>query len=159
MWSGDALTRLDQPVFQFRTRFDLVAVEETVFALGSFAFDQLFREVPLSRVKPLVTQLSSAVPLAPGSAKVLEQKGLASARVRNRLRILMSRPHVKQITAKGLERVLRKNGISTSGIIANGRFVVDESRPTLLLELLDEDVWRGGFTGTLFASERKAPRE
>ena len=158
VFGGEGLIAVEQPLFQFRRWFEVLAIEQVVVASGTFAFDQLFREVPLGRVGAMAAQLAANLPLADGSAAMLEEAAMASARVRNRLRILLSRSHVALITIPRLRAELQRHGVAEDGIIGDGQMVFDPARPTLLLELLDEDLWRGGFSGTLFASERKAPR-
>jgi hypothetical protein len=156
----EGLRVADLPVFQFRPVFDLLIVADTVIASGYTTFDQLFRPVAVGRadaaVDELVNRLPKDLPLSMPSAANLKMAARRSPRVRNRLRVVLSKKYLDKLTPVAIRTELKRQKVDAKLFLDSDGLVVDPTRPMLVLSLLDEDLYRGGFSGELWVSERKA---
>lgn len=156
----EGLRVADLPVFQFRPIFDLLIAGGAVIAAGYTTFDQLFRPVAIGRadaaVDELVKRLPKKLPLSASSAESLKVAARRSPRVRNRLRVVLSKNYLDALTAAAIRTELRRQKVDAKVFLDGDDLVVDPARPMLVLSLLDEDLYRGAFSGELWVTERKS---
>jgi hypothetical protein len=155
----EGLRVADLPVFQFRPIFDLLVAGGAVIAAGYTTFDQLFRPVAIGRadaaVDELVKRLPKKLPLSASSAESLKVAARRSPRVRNRLRVVLSKKYLDALTATAIRIELKRQNVDAKLFLDGDDLVVDPARPMLVLSLLDEDLYRGAFSGELWVTERK----
>ena len=95
----EGLRVADLPVFQFRPVFDLMIAGGAVIAAGYTTFDQLSDRWRLAAaVDELVKRLPKNLPLSASSAESLKVAARRSARVRNRLRVVLSKKYLDALT-------------------------------------------------------------
>jgi hypothetical protein len=156
----EGLRAADVPVFQFRPIFDLLIAAGAVVATGYTTFDQLFRPVAIGRanaaVDELVKRLPKQLPLSAKSADSLKLAARRSPRVRNRLRVVLSKKYLDDLTPAAIRTELKRQRVPATLFLDSDGLVVDQRRPMLVLSLLDEDLYRGGFSGELWVTERKS---
>ncbi len=154
------LRKTEEPVFQFRPTFDLLIAGRTVITAGYSTFDQLFRLVAVERagaaVEDLVKRLPQALPLAKSAVIALKTAAERSPRVRNRLRVVLQKRYLDELTPKKVKDELTRQQVTESLFLKGDELIVDPKRPLLMLSLLDEDLYRGGFSGELWITERKS---
>lgn len=160
LFGQEGLRVADLPVFQFRPIFDLLIAGGAVIAAGYTTFDQLFRPVAIGRadaaVDELVKRLPKTLPLSSSSADSLKLAARRSPRVRNRLRVVLSKKYLDALTAAAIRSELKRQKVDAKVFLDGDELIVDPARPMLVLSLLDEDLYRGGFSGELWVTERKS---
>jgi hypothetical protein len=63
------------------------------------------------------------------------------------------------LTAAAIRTELRRQKVDTKAFLDGDAPVVNPKRPMLVLSLLDEDLYGGGFSGELWVTERKPRSE
>ncbi len=157
---GDALVRLETPVFAFDDRVDLVVLPEGVIVANLIAFELLFRgeAVLVQRLPEFVAEIAAHLPLADETAKELQERAATDSRLRRRLLSLHERGHLATVTLTDIRREAKAQGLDTTKLIKHGKLVIDEVDAGTLLKLLNEDLFTGGLSKMRFAVERKSAR-
>ncbi len=157
---GESLDRLDQPVFIFDERFDLILTPEGLVILNTTGFEQLFRDVAVLRVAipRWIGSITDKLPMDESSRQELEELAADNTRVRRRLRSLYERGYLKKVSIAALRREMRNQGLKPADFIKAGKLVVDRARAQALLEVLNEDLFTGGLSGTPYRVDRKSSR-
>ena len=154
---GEALARVDGPVFGFDEDVDLVVVDDEMLVLSQTAFAQLFRDQQALRalVPAWSKVLSDALPFADGAVDALVEKVLNDSRLRSRLESAATRPLP---TMAALRKAMEDSDIDPEDHIEDGKLVVTPTSVRDLLQVLNEDYFPGVFSGTLYRADRKTQR-
>ena len=157
---GDRLARVEGAVFQFDDAVDLVVTQTDVFVLSMTVYELLFRETePLTaRIPAYVGKIAASLPLDPDAHAGLQTLAAKSSRLRGRLRTLATRGYLPHVTIDALAESARRQNIDPGRLIRDGRLILDEDDPHLLLQVLNEDLYTGDLSMIQYAVDRKAAR-
>jgi hypothetical protein len=160
-WVEEQLTELDDPVLAFDPeRVDLIwSLPDAMVILDLAVFEFLLRDAPevIAKVPTKVAQLASAIPFGPGSADALTQASVADTRLRRRLLAITERGHLVGKNIDDLRRAFRHYGYSVPDFVDSSGLIVTADTAATVLQVLNEDILRGEFSGERFAAERKSP--
>lgn len=160
--AGGALARQQTPTMVVDDQYDMVITADGVLALNFRAFDALFRDAPeaLAIIPQRVHALAGHLPLAAGSAEALVDKAMRSVRVRRKVEAIVASGHLADVTVDMVEQELVDNGFDPEDWIENGELVITEDADVQpLLQVLNEDFFRGAFSSRGYRAERKTPRQ
>ena len=156
----DVLTKIDEDVFLFEDRVDLVVSQDKIVVFNQLAFEQWFRDTPVlqERVKDWIGGITDHLPLDGDGADRLADRCRTNSRLRRVLYSIQTRGHLKDVSIARIRRHIRSQGLDPSQLVKNGRLVFDDADPTTLLKLLNEDLFKGGLTDEPFVVDRKSRR-
>jgi hypothetical protein len=112
---GNALTKIDKPVFTLDDHFDLVIDEEGIAALSQNTFETLFRDVPAlqARIPDWIAAIGAARhPFAGDGADRLAARCATDGRLRKRVRAIAERGHLADVPAARIRDHIRELGRS-----------------------------------------------
>ena len=164
---GRALTRLRQalstiqePIFSFDGRVDMIIGPATVFVLDQKPFERLFRNIPeiLERVPEWLAEVTTSLPLAPEGLEDLQLHCERNSALLRRLRSIHERGHLAAVTIDDIRAEAERQGIDPDAVIEDGQLVTKHVSAATMLKLLNEDLMVGGLSGTRFEVDRKTPR-
>ena len=158
---GDRLARIEDPVFAFENRFDLVVTEEDIVVLSTKVYELLFRETePLTeRIPKYIGKIAASLNLDPQAEHDLQTLAAKSPRLQQRLRALSERDYIHRVTIDQVRAYIHKLGMDPERLIRDGQLVLDSTDPQLLLQVLNEDLYTGDLSGTSYAVDRKSARQ
>lgn len=161
IFAADHLDKYDEPVFQFRKTFDVVLVQSVLLVAGWPTFDALFRQVVEAQTGPMIDEFVKRMPqglrLSQAAIDVLKKEGLKRPRLRARVRGLLQKEYLSQLTPQLIEEEAARQQQDADYYIKAGELLVDKHHPTRLISLLDESLKWGPFSKKLFEVEHKAP--
>ncbi|GAB4001859.1 Kiwa anti-phage protein KwaB-like domain-containing protein [Nocardioides ultimimeridianus] len=155
--SGE-VTEVSEPLFAFDKTFDLIVTSDKVLILNKSGFDSLFRHsaVVLAKTPDWVTELAAHLPLAPGSDVLLNEALQRNQFHRNKFQAILKRPHIRSLTPADVEDGMRRHGLDPAVLMPGGQLVFDTPENTKqILNLLNEDLFKGEFSGDEFAAGSK----
>ena len=154
---GDTLTAIANPVFVVEDRFDLILRPDAIEIIAPKVFEALFYELTGvdARIRTWIRNLSRRLPMARPTIDLLTTACRSRARLRRRLHAIHERGHLGNVTMQQFRREVRRLGYQPARFVHNGRIAADEVDYGLLLQILNEDLFRGGLTDEEFAAERK----
>ncbi len=153
---ASAVEPLEAPVFSFDDHFDLVISAEGAIALDQKVFETVFKPLADEAVEGWVGQLTDCLPLAGNGARLLAERCTKSALLRRKLKTLVLSGHLRRLTPDDVRAQLQALKLPEREFIdGDGNLVFDRSRPGALLDLLNEDLTVGPFSGSLYRIDRK----
>lgn len=155
---GQTLSRLDDPVFVLESRFDVIVLPEGLAVLNGTPFEVLFRraEEMEDRVDTWAGAISEYIPIAGDGLQKLLEASRRSVRLEKRLRSIYDSGHLENVTLDQLKAAAEDQGLDVASLFSKDGLVITEKTDTLtLLAFLNEDLFKGGLTGTKFAADRK----
>jgi hypothetical protein len=155
------LDRVDTPLFTFDDRCDVVVTNDSVFVLSQNVYELLFEntEPVLERIPRHIEKIADALPLLDAEAGAqLNALALKSKRVRKQLRNLAHCSYLHKVTLERVREHMQEQGLEPDLLIRGDRLVLDATNPKLLVQVLDEQLFRGGFSGLPYLAPRKAVR-
>jgi hypothetical protein len=155
--SGE-VTKVTEPLLAFDKVFDLIVTSEKVLILNKNGFDSLFRHsaVVLAKTPEWVSELAGHLPLAPGSDVVLNEALQRNQFHRNKFQAILKRPHIEKLTPADVEASMKRHGLDPQVLMPGGQLVFDTPENTKqILNLLNEDLFKGEFSGDEFAAGSK----
>jgi len=157
---GDTLTTIDNPVFVVESSFDLILRPDVIDILRPAVFENLFYEMTGvdAKIRGWVTSISRALPMDRMTAGLLTAACRTKPRLRRRLQAIQERGHLANVTLAQFRREIRRHNLEVARFIKNGEISADEVNHGLLLQILNEDLFRGGLTDEEFEAERKTLR-
>lgn len=158
--SGE-VTEVTEPLFAFDKTFDLIVTGDKVLILNKSGFDSLFRHsaVVLAQTPDWVTELAAHLPLAPGSDALLNEALQRNQFHRNKFQAILKRPHIQKLTPADVEASMKRHGLDPKVLMPGGELVFDTPENTKqILNLLNEDLFKGEFSGDEFAAGSKRRR-
>lgn len=159
-FSGE-VTEVTEPLFAFDKVFDLIVTNEKVLILNKNGFDSLFRHsaVVLAKTPEWVKNLAAHLPLAPGSDAVLNEALQRNQFHRNKFQAILKRPHIQKLTPADVEASMKRHGLDPKVHMPGGELIFDTPENTKqILNLLNEDLFKGEFSGDEFAAGSKRRR-
>jgi len=156
---GDSLRAIETPLFLFEDRVDMVVGPTTILVLNQLAFEQWFRESPAigEHIVKWIDSITSLVPIGGDGPERLRAHAETNSRVRRLVRSISERDHLKDVPMSRIRRHIRAQGLDPDTMLDDGKLVLPDD-PTLVLKLLNEDLFLGGLTDRPFISDHKAPR-
>ena len=156
----DTLTEIEDPVFTFDERFDLIVSEDALAISNVRAFELLFRsdEVLTIHVRAYISHIASFVPLASTSIDAIEAECLRSVRLRRRLESLYRSEYLPDIRLEDVGSVATASGLVPASLIRDGHLHIAEADVEDALILLNDDFFTGGLSGIRFVADKKARR-
>lgn len=154
---GDALTRLEKPVFTIADSFDLVLYADRIAVIHEKPFQALFYDETgiNGKIEGWIEKIALGLPMEPDTKAKLTILCQRGPRLRLKLQAIEERGHLSSLTLSTFRSELRRLGIPVNRFIKGGKLVLAEKYERQLLEILNEDLFKGGFSGDDFAAERK----
>jgi hypothetical protein len=155
----DELSLMEDDPWQLHPRFDIVVGESGAYAFSVNGFEQIFAEADrlVAKVGNWVDKISKALPMDGTQRDILIERCKESSRLRRRLRSIENRGHIGRVTVGRLRAHLKSMDIPPSRHVRQGKLVIDRTSAEELLQILNEDLFRGGLTDDAFRSEAKEP--
>lgn len=156
----DVLTKIEDDVFLFEDRVDLIVSHDQIVVFNQSAFEQWFRDTPVlqERVKDWIGGVTEHLPLDSDGADRLAERCRTNSRLRRVLYSIEVRGHLKDVSIARVRRHIRGQGLDASKLVRNGKLIFDDADPTTLLKVLNEDLFKGGLTDESFVVDRKSRR-
>ncbi|MFI2840210.1 Kiwa anti-phage protein KwaB-like domain-containing protein [Mycolicibacterium sp. PDY-3] len=151
------LDRVSTPIFAFDDRYDAIITPTKLFILNKNAFEGLFKESEaiLARTGEWVDDVAQSVSMTEGSTEILVSTLRRNQFLRRKFLAVRERPHVKQMTPRMLKEEIVRNGLSVDDLMMGDQLIVTPSNVKLVLQLLNEDLFIGGFTQGHYAAGSK----
>lgn len=159
----DTLTRIESPILAFDRYFDVIIGPSDVFILNQKGFEALFKEseAVLAKTNEWVEQLSECLPLADGSKEWLSGRLRSNSLLRRKVLSVLKRPYVTKLSMDVLRQKMSERNLDATELIVDGQVVLNgdvKGAEKDLLQLLNEDLWTGDFSGEQYAASRKSRR-
>ncbi|HLG69779.1 MAG TPA: Kiwa anti-phage protein KwaB-like domain-containing protein [Chloroflexota bacterium] len=156
----DVLDRVDQPLFAFDETFDMILFDQTLIVLNLFPFEMLFRDTPAlqAQVPVWIQEMTDRLPMNQQNQQLLQQLATTDSRIRRRLQSIHARGALQNVTIQNVQNEFVAQGLNPSDYVVNGQLAIDRTNASLLLQLLNEDLFIGGLTQTPFRVDRKSAR-
>jgi hypothetical protein len=156
----DTLYRVEQPVFAFDTFFDVILPREAVWILSQRNFEALFTEseAVLAKTEKWADELGRHVPISREAQEWLAGRLRRNSVMRRKVQSILRSRYLDKLTIEELRRHMPEHGLDPEQLIADGRLVINKDTERSVLLLLNEDLWRGDFSGSEYAAARKSVR-
>lgn len=155
----DVLVKVEAPLFGFEDDLDLIAADGQLLVLQQSAFRAIFRENQdlKDQVPDWVTDVTQHLPMDETSKALLAERCLKDSRLRRRLESIKARGHLQDVKPAALKAVMRKQGLDPKKYFnAQGELhFSDETLPDVL-KVLNEDLFVGELSKTMFRADKKA---
>lgn len=153
------LDRVDSPIFAFDDRYDAIITKEKVYVLNKDAFEGLFKEsqAVLAKTEEWVAEVVDAIPMTRGSAQALEITLKRNQFLRKKFLAVKQRPHVLSMTPDALREEIQRHGYDLVDLMDGDDLKVTEQNVKTVLQLLNEDLFSGGFSQERYAAGSKRP--
>lgn len=111
------------------------------------------------RVITWADAITDHFPIAGDGEGMLIEAARRSSRLAKRMRSIHDSGHLETVTLAQLRAAAKDQGLDVSSLFSKDGLVVTEETDTLtLLALLNEDLFKGGLTGTAYSADRKRRR-
>lgn len=158
---GDALAKIEDPIFSFDDQVDLIFQEDVVLILSQTAFAMLFRSNHelAAQVPRWVKALKSHVPMTKKGAKRLQERALRDSRIKRRLEAIVTRAHLEDVSAEDLRAEMEALELDPDGLLDHkNRLTLEDEDIPEVLQFLNEDLFYGALTKEGFRADRKQAR-
>jgi hypothetical protein len=157
---NDALNKVTVPIFAFDPWFDVIVYKEKVWVLHQTNFKALFKdtETVLAKTSEWVDELSTVLPIEGASKAYLAERLRANSHLRNKVQAILKKPHIAKLTPSDLTDAMMKHNLDPGELMPNGSLVFTSSTEKDILFLLNEDFFKGDFSGDPYAASKKSPR-
>jgi hypothetical protein len=154
----ERLTRVAEPDFEFSSDFDFVVGPDWVVVVSQKSFEMLFRDVNLvqQHVDSWIEGVTDHLPMAPPSLEVLREVALKDSRLWRRLKEIKARGHLANVSLNDVRTYAEAMELDPAKVVVNNELVFDPKERFSFLQLLNEDIYKGELTKTVFESQRKA---
>jgi hypothetical protein len=156
----DTLTKVSKPMFAFDSHYDLLLTSERVYIISQKNFEGLFKEseAVLAKTSEWVNDLSESLPIAEDSKQWLNTRLRANSVMRRRVQNLLRSGYLADLTPDVLATKMRERGFDPDDLLSDGKLVINKDTEHDVLQLLNEDLWTGDFSGEQYAASRKSRR-
>jgi hypothetical protein len=158
MTLGDALRVINRPVFVIDERFDLLVLPGGLAVAYMTPFEVLFRgtDEMEARVDVWATAISDNIQIAPEDLELLVESARRNSRLGRKMRSIYERGHLANVQIATIRDAAAAMGLDVAAIFEGDRLLIrEDSDLTMLLRLLNEDLFEGALTGQDFAADRK----
>lgn len=154
----DTLDRVEQPIFAFDTFFDVILSGEQVWILSQRNFEALFTEseAVLAKTEKWAEELGRHVPISAAAQEWLAGRLRRNSVMRRKVQSILRSRYLDKLTIDELRRHMPEHGLDPEKLIADDKLVIDKDTERSVLLLLNEDLWRGDFSGSEYAAARKS---
>ena len=151
------LDRVETPIFAFDDRYDAVIAKDRVYVLNKDAFEGLFKEsqAVLGKADEWVKEVVDAIPMTIGSAQALEDTLKRNQFLRKKFFAIKQRPHIMSMTPDALRDEIQRHGYDLGELMDGDDLKVTEKNVKIVLQLLNEDLFSGGFSQERYAAGSK----
>lgn len=151
------LGELESPLFAFDNRYDAIITSQKIYVLNKRAFDGLFKDSPavLAKTTEWITEVARSVPFSDGSAELLDGVLKRNSVLRNKFLAVRGRPYLASITAASLRAEMVKYGYDPADLMDGDNLKVTGQNVKRILQLLNEDLFTGGFSKQHYAAGLK----
>jgi hypothetical protein len=159
---GDRLTRVTEPLLSLDTTFDLVVTPDGIAVINQDQFERLFRDASaLVERYPVWAESFTTLGLDAAQETALVAKCRTDSRVASRLREIYESGHLAagKVTATQVLSRADKIGLGRDRFMSNGKLSFDGPDTSLLLRLLNEDIWTGDFSNRIYVAGSKARQQ
>ncbi|MDP9025282.1 MAG: DUF4868 domain-containing protein [Candidatus Eremiobacteraeota bacterium] len=159
---GDSLDDVGANVFMMDDRVDLVIRPDDVVIVNKNFFESLFFDLSgegeaLDRI---VQATLSVLPIASETISLLLDRTRGRKRMRRKMLEIRESAHLASVTVDDFKRALAEQGYAATDFIApNGTITASEDNVGTLLQILNEDIFKGALTGRPLAATRKSTRK
>ena len=159
---GDSLVEAAHPVFALDERTDLIIRADDVIIRDKNFFESLF--FGLSGEGPdldgIVLSRLNVLPFSDETTQMLVERARGRKRVRRKMLEIWEANHLENVTIDDFKKALAAEGIEHSRFIDDdGMIRADKADGDLLLQILNEDLFKGALTGRSLAASRKKARK
>lgn len=156
---ADTLTKVEDPIFGFEDDLDMVAKGGVLGILNQGAFKKLFRDNSdlADQVPSWIASWTEHLAITEDAEQVLVARCRADSRLRMKLESISFRGHLPSVPPARIRTKMHEFGMDASRFF-NEHGDLDflaEDVPDLL-KVLNEDIFKGALTDTLFRADRKA---
>lgn len=151
------LDELESPVFAFDNRYDAIVTSQKIYVLDKRAFEGLFKDSPavLANTTEWISEVANVVPFADGSAELLDTILKRNSILRNKFLAVRGRPYIATITPDVLRAEMARYGYDPTDLMDGDDLKVTEQNAKTILQLLNEDLFTGGFSHQHYAAGSK----
>ncbi|SCL66943.1 Kiwa anti-phage protein KwaB-like domain-containing protein [Micromonospora peucetia] len=157
---SESLNKVTDPIFAFDPFFDVIIGPDGVIALNQKNFEALFKdtEAVLSKTSEWVEKLAEVLPIEGSSKIYLADQLRRNSVLRRKVQAILRKPHLKMLTTETLIQNMKKHELDPEALLSDGELIFDSETKTDILLLLNEDLFRGDFSGDSYAASKKASR-
>lgn len=156
----DTLTRVEHPLLAFDNHYDVVIYPEQVHVLRQKNFEGLFKEseAVLAKTSEWAETFSESLPISDESKDWLAQRLRANSVMRRRVQSILKSDYLPKLTPRLLRKKMIERGLDPKMLLDDDGLVINKETERDVLQLLNEDLWTGDFSGEQYAASRKARR-
>jgi hypothetical protein len=158
---SDTLTRFEKPIFTFDEVFDIVITRHGLLVANQSTFERTFRDVQVlaARHSERVTKIAQALPLDEESQNVLAESALKPS-IATKLRAISENGHLNGVTltVEDIRLKAQACGVDPATLIQDGKLRLTQQNLLSSLKVLNDDVFKGAFTGQTYEAGSKAKR-
>lgn len=143
------------------TDIDFIVVDEGAAVFSAHAFEAYIQEPEdvERHVQDSVQQLTSTIQFGPNATQALLAKGKVSLMTRGRIRSVLSRPYLRNLTIERVSEKIRAKNLDPQDYVKGGALEFEPEHTMFVLKLLDQKVWLGDFDGTLYSTNAAMPEQ
>ena len=157
---SDSLVSVDDVLFAFDEKVDMVITPSQVYISALNAFELVFKDddYVTRSIPKWVKAVTDHLTVAGGGAEVLEQHARSNTRLRHRLESIAARGHLATVSPAEVRAEIKRHGLDPTELMKGDQLLVTDHTVVDVLKLLNEDLFVGGLSGTPFEVDKKAPR-
>lgn len=155
---GDTLDKVNSPIFAIDDRIDLIVRNSQFDIFNKNFFDSMFFGMTGAGddLDNVASESLGALPMAAETRAMLVERSRARKRSRRKLLEINSSGHLATVTVDHFKAALQEHGYDVSRFIdTEGNIYADENDSDLLLEILNEDLFKGALTRRPLAASKK----
>ena len=156
----DSLTKVQDALFAFENKYDVVIYPDKVHILNQQNFEALFKEseAVLAKTDEWVAKLADALPMSSGSSERLSTRMRSNSLMRRQIQSILRSDYLASLTSETLRDKMTERGLDPDELLDEEGLIFTGDTEKPLLQLLNEDLWSGDFSGRQYAASRKARR-
>ena len=157
---SNTLNEINDPVFVFDKRVDLMLLDDAIIINNITAFEQLFRseKALTAHLDSYVSTLSQSIPISAQSKETLRTECARSVRLRRRLEAFCKSDYIDRVDLLAIGQLAPNYKLDPTKLTRDNKLDIDKSNVEDVLKLLNDDFFVGGLSGALFVAEKKARR-
>ncbi|WP_457070848.1 hypothetical protein [Mycobacteroides abscessus] len=157
---GNLLGALEQPLFSFDGRFDVIITADLVYVLDKGRFELLFKdsEAVLAAVPEWVDELAETLPMTGDSKDHITTVLRRNSRLRTKFHSVTRQPFIAELSPEHLREKMQARGLDPDALMDGDELRFDAESTDVILKLLNEDLFQGMFSGREYSAGSKRPR-
>lgn len=155
----DRLAEVSEPIFAFDNRFDVLLDGDRVVILNRRNFEALFKDIDAirERIPTWVDSIADSLPMGLESRAMLISALERDQFTRRKFHAASQKPYMKTMTIATVEEALVRHHLDPNSYIKNGELALDTNNVKRVVQLINEDLFKGDFSGDEFATGSKSP--